>query len=236
MLRGQISILVLLFLLVACSPARLIAPLEKGEQRLSAAVGGPLLNGALVPVIPLGSLAYARGLGNEFSASGGLNISALIFKSIYIDPAIHWATAENNERPQLPRLGLRVTGHSLWSLRDGAFAFYPEITPYVFFKNEKRSIYLGVENWIDLRASSLSEAEPKYWLLSAHAGWQWQKKDWFFQAEIKYNGLNAPMNLEVLEIEPWRLGKRGALGLYLGVAKRIGKSSLDHSKIHSFDH
>lgn len=218
-LRSILILSILLFL--GCSGARLIAPLEKGEQTISVSLGGPLLTGSPLPIVPLGSLAYARGLGNNFSFSSGLNFSALIFKSIYVDPGLHWASKSREVRSNIPRLGLRFSAHSLLSLRDGTFIIYPEISPYLFLKNEKRSVYLGLENWIDPLANSLSEVNPKYWIYSIHSGWRWEKNKWHFQMEIKYNGINAPKNLEVLDIKPLQFGRRGGFGIYLGVARKI---------------
>jgi hypothetical protein len=63
------GLLLFIFGAQSCAPSRIVKPLEKGEQSLTANLGGPLIKFGSAPIpIPLTSVMYARGISNKTTA------------------------------------------------------------------------------------------------------------------------------------------------------------------------
>src|ERR1043165_524083 len=66
--------------LASCAPARFVKPLAKGEQALTASLGGPLIKFAGAPVpIPLTTICYGKGITDKITLFSAIHLTSALF-------------------------------------------------------------------------------------------------------------------------------------------------------------
>jgi hypothetical protein len=214
--------IVLLFL-GACSPLHTVKPLQKGEQRVGASMGGPLIkfSGAIIP-IPATSLHYARGISNRFTAYGSVYTTAALFGVAQIDMGVCTRLCAKDS----------IWGMSLQSgfnvgtfFKPGTSAFWPELAfnYYRHYGKRRHFVYVGAGSWLETAGKgTYGRTIENRFLPWLHLGHTWNRGVWTYQLEAR---LLAPFqsNQDVV-VDYLRLsGSKGVSGIYFSLNRRIGK-------------
>ncbi len=208
----------------ACTSQKIVKPLEKGEQQVSANLGGPLIGfGGLTIPIPLTSINYARGLSDSLTLHGGLQTTSLLYKTIQLDAGATYGILEcHGWKP-----GLSVSGslNFLADMREGNASLYPQLDANLYWDYGKSHfMYVGSTNWIELRGTKAhGRTQEKRLLTGIQFGNTWVTDKWSFTAESKWLAPTRSSLYSVVDYKSYNFGgePQGAVGLYFGIARRF---------------
>ncbi len=215
--------------MVGCAPVRQIKPLPMGVVETRASLGGPLIHfgGAVIP-IPFTSVGIDYGVRRHLTLGGTIYPTAWLFGAFQMDMhalyALYVPSATQSRGMPGVSLGAAINYTvERWAWRQG---IWPEIDFNCWWQLGKRTLaYGGIGNWFELR-SKRSHGQPQqyHWIWNPHLGVQWQAKRFHYQVEVKALAPFAPNDEVVVDyLKPF--GRRGAMGIYVSVAKRWPKSA-----------
>ncbi len=215
-------LLLIPLILVACAPTRIVKPLAKGEQAVSANFGGPLLNfgGAPIP-LPLTSLVYARGISAKTTGFASLHSTALLFgvfqtdlgicRQVYYHQSLKLGVSVN------PVLNLALTRQDkIWYGK-----LWPEIDLNIYKEfGTKNMIYGGIASWFELnKIRPHHEIQQQFVFINPHLGYLFTPRKWSYGLEAKYlmgTIKNTPNVADYIGINHY-----GAVGIYLNIIKKF---------------
>ncbi len=206
-----------LVVLNSCNTTRVVKPLEKGETRISADLGGPIVG---FP-IPMSSLSAGYGISDKLNAFGGFHFTTLAYQSLQFDFGVNYGFLEPDEwKPGIsgsfilnPIIDLRTNNSSLFP--ETALNFYWQL-------KEKHIPFIGITNWYDLAKNSTELGKGQLMHPTMYLGYNYEGPKWIFGIETKWLNLNK--ELMVPQVDHTSLGGKGAVGLYFKAAYRLIRS------------
>jgi hypothetical protein len=208
----------------ACTSQKIVKPLEKGQQQVSANLGGPLIGfGGLTIPVPLTSVNYARGITDSLTIHGSLQTTSLIYKTIQLDAGATYGILQ----PKGWKPGLSVSGslNVLTDMREGNARLYPQLDANLYWEyGSDNFMYLGSTNWIELVGTKAHEQTQEKRILSGiQFGNTWVTPKWSFTAESKWLAPTRSSLYSVVDYKSYSLAgePRGAVGIYFGIARRF---------------
>ncbi len=219
----------LLVVVDACAPVRQVRPLPAEAMQWRATFGGPVIHfaGAVLP-IPFTSVGVDRGLTNRWTVGATAYPTAWLFGAFQMDAHALYGVYQPDpqQAPWIP--GLSVGGALNYTIErwEWRHRLWPEASLNLWWELGPRvMIYGGVANWWELRTTR-AHAQPQryHWIWNPHLGIQWGRKRRTYQVEVKALAPFAPNDEVVVDyVKPF--GRRGALGVYVAVAKQWRKAS-----------
>lgn len=201
--------------LFSCNATRVVKPLDKGEWQVGADVGGPVVNGS---VLPLSGLHFAHGMHERLSFFGGLHTTALAFQTLQLD--FGWCYGVAKQKGFRPGVSINTVFNPMLGLRSGAFRLYPEISPNLYWEiGEKHMIYAGMANWFDPTYGKVEIGKGYIWNPAFQLGYRLQLKRINLCAEYKLLNANKDLKIPQATVNTWT-GK-GAQGFYISFNYRL---------------
>lgn len=206
---------------MACAPARMVKPLDKGQWAVGANLGGPLINFAGLDIpVPFTSVYGAYGLTQRSTIYTGVHVTAAAFGNLQTDIGI--LTGLMASDGWKPGLSVGVGMNSINRFQTNDHRFYPAIDLHAYWIYGKRgnTIYTGVNNWIDLYAQAgANDDQYNLWLPAIHLGNIWSRGKWDLSLELKYLAPQLNNNFTVVNyiLPP----NYGALGVFIGVMRKF---------------
>lgn len=208
-------------ILASCSGTRHVIPLKKGESAISADLGGPLFkfSGLVIPM-PLTSLAYSRGISDNFTLTGSLHTTSMLFGVFHLEGNGLTRVFKWNE----DKSGISVSPgfHAMVDKWEGNFSFYPysDFNYYRCIGDKGNHLFGGLSVLYDVRSKKAFDVKNENRMIpSINAGYKWVCPKFTWSVEMKYiNFTRDNQNIVVEYIAP---GKYGALGLYFGITKKF---------------
>ena len=216
------------FLLLAvcwsCTPSRYVRPLAEGETAVTASLGGPMLKNFDAPIpVPNISVAAGYGVREDLTAFGGLNLLSGAFGNIHLDLGV----SKSFLRPEGWKPGLTVTpGVNLVAglNPNGGFRVWPVLDANAWWEYGQKGhyCYAGLGSWFVLSGQGPHETvQPQNILPAVQLGNVWSRGKWDYVVEFKWNNFSQVSRDGTVD---WQaVGNRGALGMYVGITKRLGK-------------
>ena len=224
----SLTLMAVALLASRCAPTRIVKPLERGEQQISASLGGPMIKfgGAAIP-IPMTSVSYARGFSGTLTGFGGVALTDLAFQNVHIDLGV----TKGLLQPSGWRPGVSVSPslHFLQpfsaSTKAGDTRLYPVLDANAYWNvsAKNNTAYVGLSNWFELVAlRAHGELQKDVWIPSAQVGYIFNGRgNMRYTLEARYMAwFNDNVKLVPEYISPT---KTGAVGLYFGISKGFGK-------------
>ena len=207
-----------------CGTMNAARPLAPGEHMVGATFGGPMITlGAPLPLpsfVAEGRHGLKPLLDRPFDVHYGLNLTAAAFGIVQVHGGAAWQLTD--QRAALPaftvasRLFLadnhlaggryEEADRSLWALNQTDLL--------ASWQRERWLGYTGVSQLTDFRYAGLHLAP----ILGGQVGLGEQQR-WSLQVESRYYGVNKRSESTAV---PWVTFGPGAMGLTLGVQKRLG--------------
>lgn len=232
------SLIILVTFLQSCGPSRFVEPLEKKENALSAALGGPIVKipGVATIPIPFTSLTYGRGITNNITVYGSWYLTAAAFGTTQFDFGATMRILESKDHKHGFSASAGVNlGVDRW---QSNLKLWPQLDVNYYWKYNYRMqeqddllnkggtpksnlIYAGVGSWYELSKNRSHDVEqPTRVIPMLNIGHNLNSNKWTFTTEIK---LIAPFsNNENIVIDYVSLtNKKGATGIYFGVTRRF---------------
>lgn len=205
-------------ILASCSGTRHVIPLKKGENAVSADLGGPLFkfSGLVIPM-PLTSLAYSRGISDNFTLTGSLHTTSMLFGVFHLEGSGLTRVYKWNEKA-----GISISPgfHAMADKWEGNFSFYPygDFNYYRCIGENGSHLFGGISLLYDVRSKKAFDVKNEHRAIhNINAGYKWVRPKYTWSFEMKYvNFMRDNRNIVVEYIAP---GHHGALGLYFGVTK-----------------
>lgn len=206
---------------MACAPARMVKPLDKGQWAAGANLGGPLVNFAGLDIpVPFSAVYGAYGLTQRSTIYTGVHITSAAFGNLQTDVGI--LTGLMTPDRWRPGLSIGVGLNSISRFQTNDHRFYPAIDLHAYWMYGKResTIYTGVNNWIDLyNQAGANDDQYNLWLPAIHLGHIWNRGKWDLSLELKYLAPQLNNNFTVVNyVFP---PNYGALGVYLGAMRKF---------------
>ena len=208
----------------ACTTQKIVKPLDRGQQQVSANLGGPLIGfGGLTIPIPLSSINYARGLTDSLSIHAGLQTTSLLYKTIQLDAGVTYGIL----KPDAWKPGLSVSGslNFLADMREGNLSLYPQLDANLYWDYGKSHfMYVGSTNWIELRGTKAHErTQQKRLLTGIQFGNTFTTSKWNYTIESKWLAPTRSSLYSVVNYKSYNFGgePKGAVGIYFGVARKF---------------
>ncbi|MBK7343115.1 MAG: hypothetical protein IPJ06_08485 [Saprospiraceae bacterium] len=209
------------FLFTSCVGQRHIHPLIKDETAIGLQAGGPLIKSSdrTFP-IPFSALYVTHGLDNGWMADIGLHTTALLYKTIYLDPGGQktWIFPQGI-RPGL-NTGIRL--NTMTDLSVNRWRFYPQADLHLWWsaRQSRRVGYVGMTHWFDPHTDPTQhQSTYQFWRPAFYLGYQIRKTDWDFSLESKWLAPGNDNRMNALEYTA--SGDAGALGFYLTIQYRF---------------
>jgi hypothetical protein len=129
---------------LGCAQGRVVRPLAVGEQVLGGSLGGPVvaLFGAAFPA-PILQVSAARGLRERLAVAGNLDLTAALYGTLHLEPALVWHPLVRDRGP-VPSLGLAGSLHVLTDFGDLLLA--PQLSGVAsWVAGQRHVLYAGVD-------------------------------------------------------------------------------------------
>lgn len=216
--------LLLLFsivLLLSCNATRLVKPLAKKDVQVGAGFGGALIQlGTVTLPIPLTNVHAAYGVTDKTTAFASVHTTSLLFGVFQTDLGATQLLLK--QRGFIPAVSVSPIANLMLDRWETQFRIYPQLDINAFWEygSKKRLFYTAVNNWFELRNKKAhGETQQTRWLPSIGLGHQWNGKKYNLQIETKYLAPNRSNQNIVVDYVSF--GNRGAIGIYIGVARKF---------------
>ncbi len=214
------SALALLSLLccAACTPSRLVQPLEQGESAAGISFGGPLFeyHEKTIPM-PLSSLYGAYGVTEQISAFAGIHTTALVYGLAQVD--LGWLQEWMQPLDWRPGISFSPALYIMVDTWEGHWRGYPSLDVNAWWPTHTGYYYIGSANWLELQQTRAhGEPQQEHWLFNLHAGYTHRRDLWDYTAEVKYL-LPTESNRDIV-VNYTGIQGQGAIGLYLSIVRR----------------
>lgn len=218
-----LALLAMAIALAACAPSRYVRPLEKDELAISGSLGGPLFEnfGAPIPV-PFATVSAGYGIGERLTGFAGLNLTSLAFANVQLDLGVNRLLLE--AQGARPGISIAPAANLVVGLREGDIRLWPSLDANAFWEygERKSHVYAGLGAWFVLAGTRSGGADqPQNVLPNFQLGHVLAGKKWDFQVELKWSNLAA--NNEDGTVDWTGIGGQGAVGVFFGISKRLGK-------------
>ncbi len=216
----RLLVLFLVAVLTACAPARFVQPLQPGERAVVFNVGGPLVGfaGTTIPM-PLSAVTGGFGVREDLTAFGSLHTTALLFGTVQAEAGVVKSFAQPNG--WIPGLSVSPVANLAVDVREGNPKLWPQLDLHAYWSpGDRHLLYTGVSNWFELAGTRAhGEEQPTRWIASPQIGYTFTRGRWDYTAEIKY--LAPQIGNRDVAVDYVSPGERGAIGTYLGIARRF---------------
>jgi hypothetical protein len=206
----------------ACTPTRMVKPLEKWEKAVGATLGGPLVKfgGAVIP-IPFTTISGAYGVNDKLSAFGSIHTTALAFGVLQTDAGILYGISKPDKF--IPGISVSAAANATIDTWEGYAKLLPQIdaNAYWTYGKKKRSFfYTGISNWWEpAQFRAHQEIQAHNYFINFQVGHTFAGRKWDFNTEIKY--LAPHIERGDIIVEYIGFGTKGATGVYLGITRRF---------------
>ncbi len=206
---------------ISCGPSRYIVPLEKGEQAVSASLGGAMIEFAGAPIpIPNTSLGYAYGVEENVTAFGNLYTTSMLYGVFQIDGGATWRFFGNDSTAW----GSSATGfvNATFDKWEGNFKAWPvlEWNAYRFLGNTQSYCSFGVGSWFELSGKKAHDQQQnEHVLLYPQAGFTLVRNKWNLEFQLRWLAPGRP-NLPNA-VTYLGFGGQGAAGVYFNFVRRF---------------
>jgi len=206
-----------MYLASACTTTRVVKPLDKGETQIGLDLGGPFVNGSM---LPLSSLHFAHGIHEKLSFFAGIHTTTLAFQTLQLD--FGWCYGVKEQNGIIPGISINTVFNPAISLRDAAFRLYPEITPNFYWElKEKHLFHLGWSNWLDPTFGKVEIGQGHFWNPGLQAGYRFEMKHFVLAAEYRLLNFNKTLKIPQATVNTWT-GK-GGQGIYFSINYRFNR-------------
>ena len=217
----SIFLFAILFFFSSCSTTRYVVPIKKGEQRITANLGGPLIHysGIIIPV-PLTALGYAYGVNDHLTAFGNFHTTALAFGVFELDAGVLQNVIQ--QKKWQPGISVNGVANLMLDKWKTEFRFYPEVdvNAYWHYRNKQSFAYAGISNWIELQNTGANDRKQTTHLLpSFYAGHTFSRTKMDYSLEAKWI---APFSSNKnIVVDYVGAGSLGTLGIYFSLSKKF---------------
>ncbi len=221
--RGYGTVIAGLWLMLStgCAPARFVKPLDKGENALTFAGGGPLIayKGSTIP-IPLSSVTLGHGFRSSLTGFVGLHTTSLAFGVTQWEfGAVKRLVSQHG---WLPGISVTPTLNIMYDKWTHQSSWFPQLDAHVYWRYSKlpNYTYVGMSNWFEPRHyKAEGEVQQVHWVPAIDLGHTFMRHAWDYTLEIKYIAPSySNKNIVVDYASP---GSNGAIGLYVGITKKF---------------
>jgi len=212
-------VLITFIILASCSGTRQVVPLKKGENTVSANLGGPLFkfSGLVIPM-PLSSFAWSHGLNDTYTTTAAIHTTSMLFGVVHLEGSI----MRRVYLSPCTRSGITVSPgfHAMTDIWEGRFSFYPtaDILFYRTYGEKMNVFYSGPSFMFDTHSKKAFDVKNTNRIIPWFtAGYKLNRTKISYSVELKYlNFTRDNRNIVVEYIAP---GHKGALGIYFGISK-----------------
>ncbi len=206
-----------------CAPVRQVVPLPAEATEVRASLGGPVIHfaGAVLP-IPFTSVGLDHGVRENLTVGGTIYPTAWLFGAFQVDAHVLYGLRSAGQKCWQPGVSVGAALNytiERWEWQQG---FWPEVDLNLWWPMGSHSlVYGGLSNWFELKKfRAHDQPQPYHWIWNPHVGLQWGRGKRRFQLEMRMLAPFAPNDEVVVDyVKPW--GRRGALGLYFAVGRRL---------------
>lgn len=212
------AILISVLFLFNCTASRIVKPLKKGEQIVSASLGGSLIkfSGAPVP-LPFTTLGYANGIKDRVTAFGGIHTTSLLFGNFQTDFGACLDVYSKN------KLGVSITPalQTAVSYKDiHSFRVWPTLDINLRYELKKGFLYAGMHNWFEYSKTRANDTKQDKWFLpNYHFGFTKTNTKWNHQFEVKYLLPSTAIYPGVVDYIG--INGKGALGIFYCIIRKF---------------
>jgi len=214
-------ILIAIVFLASCSGTRHVIPLKKGENSVSANLGGPLFkfSGIVIPM-PLSSVSYSRGISDNFTVTGSVHTTSMVFGVFHLEGTGLTRLYKWNDG----KSGISISPgfHTMIDKWEGNFSFYPysDFNYYKCTGDKGNHFFGGISVLYDVRSKKAFDIKNENRIIPyINAGYKWVRPKFTWSVEMKYiNFTRDSRNIVVEYISP---GHYGVPGIYFGVTKNF---------------
>jgi hypothetical protein len=209
-----IPVLLLAFLVPACSATHVVRPLPRGTSQWTVSLGGPWLPGAVpTKVVPYASIGLQRGVSDDLTLGGAVHATMAAYKVAAGElSAARRIAAGAGLRPELA-----ATGNVYLFAGDGGARVFPALGGVASWRPGERTLLFGGAQVIGQFTGAPAA------LVTPLAGVQRRVRSRLgLQAEVKWMAANADTRAGVFEGES-SIGGRGAFAVQLGVTIDRGR-------------
>jgi hypothetical protein len=205
----------------SCAPSRFVKPLNKKEQAINVALGGPLFayNELVIPM-PFLSATYGYGIDSTLTGFGGINFTSAFYGNVQIELGVTKNILKQSGA--VPALSITPVANIIYRNKE-AKKFYPQLDTNAYWEfNQKRNfLYAGISNWFELESKKeYDQEQTNYWLISPLIGQIFVRRKWDFTIEAKFIAPNITYESNVVDYKS-PLGKRSAFGIYFGYTRKF---------------
>ncbi len=225
--------LLMLALLNACAPLRIVEPLKKDENIIGLSLGGPMINVPRVATmpIPFTNVFYGRGVTDKLSLHGGWYPTASIFGVGQIDIGATYGLWKDKRDKQ--GVSAMINANIAMDFFEYKFRTWPELDVHYYFKYRSRNLgdpmntktenlfYAGFSTWYELLGVKAHEQlQTDRVLPTFNIGHDLNWKQWTLKTELS---LMAPFSSNENKVVDYIsiTGNRGVLGVYLGLIRKF---------------
>ena len=213
------ALLLCIYWLSGCAPARFVKPLDKGKTVVSASLGGPLIlfAGTTIPM-PLTSVAVGHGFKDGLTGFAGLHTTSLAFGVVQTDVGL--VKNIHKQDGWVPGISVSPVANLMIDKWQGKFSFFPQVDANAYWNYMKKPhyAYVGVSNWFDLNTKrSQGDAQKTHWFPMLQLGNTFVKRKWSYTLELKF----APKINKPVIVDYRGFGTGTALGAYFGVTRKF---------------
>lgn len=207
--------------LLSCAPTRNVKPLKKNEQQVTGSFGGPIIQfGGLWIPIPYTSVAYSRGLTDEFSGYAALHTTAALFGDLQVEAgSSFWLLKPDSGLFSMSgNASLQLAGN----MDAGEYYLRPqlELNGIFDYGSKGHFAYAGLGSRIETDYFGQRPNGHSPFIPFINLGNTWNKKKWQFQLELKLLAPGLVKDNLVADI-PRIPGNPGAPGIYFGFTRKL---------------
>lgn len=209
MIKHILQVALLFAVFSSCNTMRVVKPIEKGETQIGFDLGGPVVNGALLPLV---GAHYAKGHSEKLSYFAGFQGTTMGFLTLQNDFGLTYLL--NPQKNFIPGISVSPVLNTLIGFRDGSFRLYPELSASAFWEIKKQHLlYFGTTNWFDISYGESEFNRGRLLHPALQAGYQVNIKRFNVRAECKWLNYNKELLIPQATINT--IGQNGGLGFYL---------------------
>lgn len=217
----KLCILFFILVLLSCSPARFVKPLEKNQHAANISLGGPLIKyGTATVPIPFLTANYGYGIDSSLTGFASFNITSALYCNFQTELGVTKQIL--TQRKYIPSVSFTPIINIIYKSKD-ARKIYPQLALNAFREYGKRKniVYVGIDNWFELSQKRAFDAKQKnHWIFMPMAGHSFSGKKWNFNIEAKVVAPDLSNEKLVVDyVTP--LNKHGAFGVYFGYTRKF---------------